>query len=231
MMKTIKDMRFLVTGGTSGLGKALIEELDKLGAKAATFARTGESVRRLQNALPRTAVFQADVGDKKDTHRIAATAIQALGHVDVLINNASYLGPSPLRLLMDTDCEEFETVLMTNLLGPFRLAKAILPSMLTGSGGLVVNISSDAAVNAYARWGAYSVSKAALDHLTRIFNAELREHGVHSVAVDPGDMNTPMHFQAIPDADPAHLKDPTLSARQLLDWIGRGDYSLERIKL
>lgn len=148
-----------------------------------------------------------------------------------MINNASSLGPTPLPLLLDSACEDLEDVMQTNFLGPFRLIKALAPGMLTQKSGLILNISSDAAINGYPGWGAYAASKAALDQLTRVTNAELRASGVFSVAVDPGDMNTPMHLSAIPDANVSALKDPALSARQLADFIEAGDYAAERIRL
>ena len=147
------------------------------------------------------------------------------------MNNASALGPVPLRPLLDTDCEDFEAALQANLLGPFRLTKAVAGNMLLHGGGLVVNVSSDAAVNAYPGWGAYSVTKAALDHLTRLFNAEMKEANIQAVAVDPGDLRTALHFAAVPQADPATLKDPARAARELADYLERGDFSAERIRL
>ena len=135
------------------------------------------------------------------------------------MNNASTLGVTPLQLLLDTDCETFESVLQTNLIGPFRLTKAALPSLLLNGEGTVVNISSDAAVNGYAKWGAYGVSKAGLDQLSRVWSAELAEHGVRFVSIDPGDMNTPMHAAAIPDADFASLKNPRTAALELLEFL------------
>ena len=148
---------------------------------------------------------------------IVAEALSTLGGVDVLVNNASELGRTPLRLLVDTESEDFELALQTNLLGPFRLTRAILPDMLLRRRGLVINISSDAAVSAYPTWGVYSASKAALRHLTRIFAEELREQGIRFVSADPGDMRTPMHFAAIPDADPDELLEPAESARRILE--------------
>jgi NAD(P)-dependent dehydrogenase (short-subunit alcohol dehydrogenase family) len=230
-MKPVSRLSFLITGGTSGLGRALVATLSKRGANVATFARSAAAVAKLKKEFSNVHVFQADVSKKEHIQMIAAAAFETLGGVDVLINNASSLGPTPLRLLLDTDCEDFEEVLQTNLLGPFRLVKAIAASMITQGSGLVVNVSSDAAINGYAKWGAYSASKAALDHLTRVFNAELREHGLFSVAVDPGDMNTPMHLAAIPDADVTALKDPKVAADQLVRWIETGDFTNERIKL
>ena len=132
----------------------------------------------------------ADVGDLDAAFAIAGQAAALVGPVDLLINNASTLGPAPLRLLLDTDCEDLSRALAVNLVGPFRLTKAIAGSMVMRGRGTIVNISSDAAVEAYERWGAYGASKAALDHLTRIWAAELAGTGVRVLAIDPGEMNT-----------------------------------------
>jgi NAD(P)-dependent dehydrogenase (short-subunit alcohol dehydrogenase family) len=127
--------------------------------------------------------------------------------------------------LADTECEDFELALQTNLLGPFRLTKALLGALASsareGRPAIVVNISSDAAVGAYAGWGAYGASKAALAHMSRIWDEELKEHGVRVIAHDPGDMDTPLHALAVPDADSADLKTPDQSARELLERIAQ----------
>lgn len=229
--QSLKDLRILISGGTSGLGRALVETLSEEGAKVATFARNEREIAALKKAFPQITAFPADISRKEDIHRISALAFQALGGVDVLIQNASYLGATPLRLLLDTECEDLTAVLEANVLGPFRLAKAILPGMLTQKQGLLVHISSDAAVSAYPAWGGYSASKAALDHLSRIWQAELGEFGIKSVAVDPGDMRTPMHFAAVPGAKPEELKDPKVSARQLVERIRSGDFGEGRVRL
>jgi NAD(P)-dependent dehydrogenase (short-subunit alcohol dehydrogenase family) len=115
--------------------------------------------------------------------------------------------------------------LRTNLLGPFRLTKALLGALAAsardGRGAVVVNISSDAAVNPYARWGAYGASKAALHHLTRIWNEEQAADGIRFLSIDPGDMDTPMHAAAVPDADPATLKRPEDAAREVVDAVAQ----------
>jgi NAD(P)-dependent dehydrogenase (short-subunit alcohol dehydrogenase family) len=107
------------------------------------------------------------------------------------------------------------------VLGPFRLTKALLGALARsareGRGAVVLNISSDAAINAYPSWGAYGASKAALRHLTQIWDAELAAEGVHFLSIDPGDMDTPLHALAVPDADPTTLKRPEDAARELLD--------------
>jgi NAD(P)-dependent dehydrogenase (short-subunit alcohol dehydrogenase family) len=160
---------------------------------------------------------------KEDIHPIALQVVGALGGLDVLVNNASDLGPTPLALLGDTDCEALERALATNLLGPFRLTKAVLGALAAsareGRGAVVLNVSSDAAVTAYPRWGAYGVSKAALRHLGAIWGAELAADGVRFLAIDPGDMDTPLHAAAVPDADRDALKRPEDAARELAGAI------------
>jgi NAD(P)-dependent dehydrogenase (short-subunit alcohol dehydrogenase family) len=148
-----------------------------------------------------------------------------LGGLDVLINNASDLGPARLALLADTECEDLERALATNVLGAFRLTKALLGSLASsareGRGAVIVNISSDAAVNPYVRWGAYGASKAALHQLSRIWREELVEERISVLSLDPGDMDTPLHALAVPDADPSGLKHPHAAAREVLEAIGR----------
>src|SRR6185312_14466741 len=127
---------------------------------------------------------------------IALQITAALGGLDVLINNASSLGPTPLALLADTECEELEQALAVNVLGAFRLTKALFGALAASArerrGALVINIVSDAAINAYPGWGAYGASKAALRHLTAIWAEEAKALGVRFMAVDPGDMDTPL---------------------------------------
>src|SRR5207302_11435516 len=158
-----------------------------------------------------------------DIHPVALQMTAALGGLDVLVNNASSLGPTPLALLADTECEQLELALATNVLGPFRLTKALLGALAAsareGRGGVVLNISSDAAINAYPRWGAYGASKAALHHLSRTWNEELAAEGVRFLSLDPGDMDTPLHALAVPEADPRALKRPETAARELIQVV------------
>jgi NAD(P)-dependent dehydrogenase (short-subunit alcohol dehydrogenase family) len=225
MSKThaLHGLRALVTGGTSGLGLALVQQLLDAGVGVAFVARTRDSVEAMARASPAAHGIVGDVARKEDIYPIALQAVAALGGLDVLINNASALGPVPLAPLADTDCEDLELALATNVLGPFRLTKALLGSLAAsareGHPALVVNISSDAAVSAYPQWGAYGASKAALHHLTRIWNEEMNADGIRFVSFDPGDMDTPLHALAVPDADRSTLKDPATSARELLEFI------------
>jgi len=220
---TLQGLRVAVTGGTSGLGLALVRTLHAQGARVAFVARDASRVQRVAADAPGTHGIAGDIANKTDTHRIALQINAALGGLDVLVNNASSLGPVPLALLADTECEELADALAANLIGPFRLTKALLGSLTAsareGSAALVVNISSDAAVTPYPGWGAYGASKAALLHLSRIWNEELAEHAVRVISFDPGDMDTPLHALAVPDADPASLKRPADAAGELVAKI------------
>ena len=209
--------RVLITGGTSGLGEALTRSLVGLGARVAIVARSQPGIDRVVSECQDVVGIRADVSRADDARRVVAEAIGSLGHVDVLVNNASYLGRTPLRYLVDTDGDDLDRVLQTNVSGPFRLTKALVPDMLLRKAGLVINVSSDAGAEAYPTWGAYGTSKAALNHMSRVFAEELKGSGVRFLCVDPGDMNTPMHFEAIPDADPSALLDPAVAAMKLIE--------------
>jgi NAD(P)-dependent dehydrogenase (short-subunit alcohol dehydrogenase family) len=216
-------LRVAITGGTSGLGLALVRELSRRGARVAFVARTRERVEQVARENPGAHGIVADVSAKNDIYPMAIQITAELGGLDVLINNASDLGPTPLAMLSDTECEDLERAFATNVFGPFRLTKALMGALAAsareGCGAVVLNISSDAAVNDYPGWGAYGSSKAALHHLSRIWNEEHEGEGVRFLSLDPGDMDTPMRAAAIPDADPATLKRPEQAARELLDAI------------
>ena len=223
LQNTWKGMRVAITGGTSGLGLALVRMLLDRGAEVAFVARNRDGVERLVREKPQGRGITGDVSKKDDIYPIAIQILGALGGLDVLINNASALGPVPLAPLADTNCEDFELALQTNVLGPFRLTKALLGALAASArdGGhpLVLNISSDAAINAYPNWGAYGASKAALHHLSRIWNEELVSQGIRVVSLDPGDMDTPLHAVAVLDADQSELKRPEDAAQEVISKI------------
>ena len=217
------SLNAIVTGASRGLGRALAVELARAGAHVVLVARESEELHAAAAAIRATGgvahAIAADLGDKEAIHAIAGAAAALVGPIDLLVHNASALGPTPLRLLLDTECEDFERVFQVNVLGPFRLSKVIAGGMALRGRGTIVHISSDAAVNAYSRWGAYGVSKAALDHLGRSFAAELGALGLASSVIDPGEMDTAMHADAMPDADRATLAKPADVARRLADRI------------
>jgi NAD(P)-dependent dehydrogenase (short-subunit alcohol dehydrogenase family) len=211
-MDRFATLRVAVTGGTSGLGRALVLELSRRGARVAFVARGRARVEQLAAALPSAHGIVGDVAAKDDIYPIAVQVLAELGGLDVLVNNASDLGPVPLRLLGDTDCEDVERALAANVLGPFRLTKAVLGALHASArdrrGAVVLNVSSDAAVTPYPTWGAYGASKAALRHMSAIWDAEMSEQGVRVLSFDPGDMDTTLHALAVPDADRASLRHP-----------------------
>ena len=220
---SLRGLRIAITGGTSGLGLALVKRLVEVGADVAFIARGRSGVERVGQQYPDARGIVGDVSKKDEIHPIAIQVLGALGGLDVLVNNASSLGPVPLALLADTECEDLERAFATNVLGPFRLTRALLGSLAAtaraGGVPLVVNISSDAAVTPYAGWGAYGASKAALAHLSRIWDAELAAEGIHVVSIDPGDMDTPLHELAVPDADRSSLKSPHQAAAEIIELI------------
>ena len=215
----LKGLRVALTGGTSGLGLALVRLLTERGARVAFVARSAPAVEQIARETGAYGIV-GDVGRKEDIYPVALQVTANLGGLDALINNASSLGPTPLALLADTECEELERALRVNLLGPFRLTKALLgalaASVRSGRGAAVINISSDAAVNAYAGWGAYGASKAALRHLTSIWAAEAKADGISFLSLDPGDMDTPLHALAVPASDPGTLRRPRDAATEIV---------------
>jgi NAD(P)-dependent dehydrogenase (short-subunit alcohol dehydrogenase family) len=218
----LTGLRVALTGGTSGLGLALVRLLTEGGARVAFVARRVPAVEQIAKETGAYGIV-GDVGRKEDIYPVALQVTANLGGLDVLINNASSLGPTPLALLADTECEELEEALGINVLGPFRLTKALLGALAvsarSGRGAVVINISSDAAVNPYAGWGAYGASKAALRHLTGIWAAEAKADGISFLSLDPGDMDTPLHALADPASDPTTLRRPRDAAAEIIEVL------------
>ncbi|HEY8041635.1 MAG TPA: SDR family NAD(P)-dependent oxidoreductase [Polyangiaceae bacterium] len=223
----VRGTAALVTGASRGLGAALARRLAAEGGRVVLVARGAEELERTVAAIRAAGGeaygIPADVGDKHAVHAIAGAAAAMVGPVELLVQNASTLGHVPLRPLLDTDCEALESALAVNLVGPFRLAKLLAGPMALRGRGLVLDVTSDASIAAYPGWGAYGVSKAALDHLGRILGAELDGTGVRVLTVDPGEMNTRMHADALPDADAATLLDPDVVAARIVRLIRAAD--------
>ena len=196
----------LVTGASMGLGRALTRHLAAEGWHVVADARDGRRLRRSLAALTPGAVtlIPGDVSD--GWHRAAlAAAVEERGRLDLLVNNASTLGPSPLPGLARIPLRELERLFAVNVLAPLGLAQ-LLMAALERSGGTIVNVSSDAAVEAYEGWGGYGSSKAALDLLSAVLAAE--HPGVRVHALDPGDMATAMHQSAFPGQDVSDRPSP-----------------------
>lgn len=204
----------LITGASRGLGRAMALEFARRGAQLVINSRPqsadglAQTEMRVRALGAQVLSISADVACREDVERIAGEALARFGHVDVVVNNASALGPTPMPYLTDYPIDDFQAVIDANLTGPFMLTRALVGQMLARGSGSIINLTSDAGVVGYPTWGAYGVSKAALDQLTRTWAAELEDTGVRVNSVDPGDMNTAMKRLSEPDGDPADWPEP-----------------------
>lgn len=204
----------LITGGSRGLGRALTEGLSARGWDVIVDARDAEALNVAAASGLSVAAVPGDITDPTHRDRLAA-AVEEAGGLDLLVNNASALGPSPLEHLDVVDADVFHRVLATNVVAPLAVYQAV--SAHLSDDAIVMNISSDAAVEAYPGWGVYGASKAALDHLSAILAAEHPDLRVY--AVDPGDMRTRMQQDAYPGEDISDRPPPEDVVPALLTLI------------
>ncbi|MBA4496503.1 SDR family NAD(P)-dependent oxidoreductase [Paenactinomyces guangxiensis] len=201
----------MITGASKGLGKALALAFAKSGAKLAIVARGAEKLAAVKKELEQSGAevlaMTGDMANPRDVERFVATTEAAFGHIDVLINNASVFGPSPAPYLLDYPEEDFMEVLRINTINPFLVTRRVIAGMLARGKGSVINVTSEAGRVGYAGWGAYGISKFALEGLTQTWADEVDGTGVRVNAVDPGEMDTEMHALAVPDCD-YELADP-----------------------
>src|SRR5438093_572869 len=211
----------VITGASKGLGLALARLFAQRGDRLVINAR-GEELRDAERELSKLTDVVAVPGDVSEiAEDIAHIALEKFGRVDVLINNASELGPSPVPLLIEHSWQSLERIFRVNVIAPIHLMQLLRPRT-------IVNITSDAAKNAYPHWGGYGASKAALEHASRILAAELE--GVRVLVVDPGDMNTEMHRLAEPGVDLSHLPLPDAVAPKIVEMIDNADHSSPRLR-
>ena len=220
-MSKLAGKNILITGASQGLGREMTRRFAKEGAAGLSIvARHADQLHKVRDEVRKIGppspgsratsivAIEADVSSPRDIERIVATTLaQFKGRLDVLVNNASTIGPSPMPNLLDYPVEDFREVLDTNLIGPFLLIKSALPAMIE-RGGSIINVTSDAGQVGYPGWGAYGISKFGLEGMSQTWASELEETGVRVNWVDPGNMNTAMHRAAEPEEDPTEWANP-----------------------
>lgn len=214
-MSKLVGKDILITGASQGLGREMALRFAREGASGLSIvARHVDKLNEVREEIRRIAAkigivaIEADVSKPRDIERIIATTLaQFKGHLDVLVNNASTIGPSPMPNLLDYPVEDFREVIDTNLIGPFLLIKTVLPAMIE-RGGSIINVTSDAGQVGYPGWGAYGISKFGLEGMSQTWASELEDSGMRVNWVDPGNMNTAMHRTAEPEEDPEEWANP-----------------------
>jgi short-subunit dehydrogenase len=210
----------LITGASKGLGRAVALELARRGHPLILNARGARALREVEEEVSRFTRVLAISGDVSEiAEELAARGARELGPIEILINNASDIGPTPMPPLELHPWDALLRVLTVNAVAPLHLMQLVLPGMRERGRGTIVNITSDAGVNAYAGWGGYGASKAALEHLSRVLAKELEGSGVRLLVVDPGDMNTEMHRLAEPGVDLSHLPDAASVAPRIVELL------------
>ena len=211
----------IITGASRGLGLALARSLAGRGWNPVLDARGADALHQAADGLSATATGQVvalagDVADDRHRRELMDTA-KALGGPDLLVNNASLLGPSPQPTLADYPLDVFRTVYDVNVTAPLALIQLALPLLSQSPQGRILNVTSDAGVEGYEGWGGYGSSKAALEQLSRVLAAE--HPSLRVWWVDPGDMNTQMHQEAFPGEDISDRPPPEDSVPGLLRLI------------
>ncbi len=216
----IQHSCILVTGASRGLGFEIASILARRGARLVIAARQAPALEKAAAALRKHTDVVAVAADvSQSAEEIVAQGMARFGRIDALINNASELGPSPMPALDSLSWEALQRILRVNAVAPLHLIQIVLPGMRKQGQGTIVNITSDAGVNAYPGWGGYGASKAALEHLSRTLAVELEGSGVRILVVDPGDMNTAMHALAEPGVDLSNLPHPSQVAPAIVELL------------
>ena len=220
----LRDQVALITGASRGLGRETARLLARRGMRLILTARGGEALEQAAadlQASTRVVALPGDVGDPSHARRLVTAGLHSFGRIDLLINNASVLGPTPMPPLEALPLDALENVIRVNVMAPLGLAQLVLPQMKARRTGAIVNLTSDAGAQANAGWGAYGTSKAALEQVSRVLAQELKGTGTRVYVVDPGEMNTQMYREAEPEADVSHMPGADAAAAALVDLVAR----------
>ncbi len=212
----------LITGASRGLGLEIARLFARRGMRLTLTARNASALERAAIELRDVTdvlALPGDVANEGHASELVRQGLARFGTIDVLVNNASELGPSPLPELNAYPLDRLEQVFRVNVMAALHLVQLVLPGMRQRGHGVIINVTSDAGVEAYPTWGGYGASKAALEHLSRTLAAELPETGIRVYVVDPGDMNTQMHQEAEPGEDLSHLPAAAISAPAFLRLV------------
>lgn len=216
----------VITGSSKGLGRALAHAYAGAGAQVVINARNAAALEATRNELAakqaEVAALPADATQPGDIARLVDFALECFGRIDVLVNNAGILGPSPRPDLADLRADDLAEIFRANVTGPMLMTQAVLPYMLAQKSGLIINVTSDAGQTGYPGWGGYGASKAALELITESWAAELEGTGVRVNAVNPGDLQTEMHQLAFPGEDISDRLDP-FTVTDLFIWLASDD--------
>jgi len=211
----------LITGASRGLGLEIARTFARSGYRLILTARNEDALESATHELKNITAVESvagDIADQSHARRLVEAGLNRFGQINILVNNASELGPSPMPELDHYPLAELDRVFRVNVLAPLHLTQLVLPQMRSLRSGTIFNVTSDAGVEAYPSWGGYGASKAALEHLSRVLSAELDTTGIRVYVVDPGDMNTQMHRDAEPGVDLSELPGPDVPAPAFL-WL------------
>ncbi|HEX6508893.1 MAG TPA: SDR family oxidoreductase [Chloroflexota bacterium] len=215
----------LITGASRGLGREIARQYARRRYRLILTARSedtlADAVHEL-SAVTDVLALPGDVADEAHARALVREGLSRFGRIDILVNNASELGPSPMPALDEFPIDAIRTVFDVNVVAPLHLTQLVLPGMRERGSGVIINVTSDAGVEAYAGWGGYGASKAAVEQLSRVLAAELEGTGIRVYVVDPGDMDTQMHRDAEPDADLSELPGPDVPAPAFVRLVESG---------
>jgi len=223
----------IVTGASKGFGRAVARLLAERGLRLIIDARGESTLREAERELAgftEVIALPGDVAEAAHVHRLVQTAEERFGRIDLIINNASTIGRSPMPPLENLSPAVFDRVFATNVYAPLHLIQHALP-LLRQTAGTIINVTSDAAVSPYEGWGGYGSSKAALEHLSRILALELHGSGVRVIVADPGNMDTELHREAEPGVDLSDLPRAERVAPALLEAIATTTDAFRRVEL